>query len=234
MKIAIVGAGKLGTAIAETLLSSGHEITLLDSNEERSESISQSLDVFTITADAKQIGIMKDIRINEYDLLIATTDNDEKNILVCSFAKKLGCKEVIARVRAPEHIAQLSFIKESMSIDHIINPDKACADEIFKFVTQQYAISGGKLTMDGVGLLEYSADKWPELIGKQLKDTRDIMNGLLIAAISRQGKVIIPNGSTEIRKGDMLYTIGLQESIDALSEKVKDSQSSKKTGKVIG
>ncbi len=233
MKIAIVGAGKLGTAIAETLLSSGHEITLLDSNEERSESISQSLDVFTITADAKQIGIMKDIRINEYDLLIATTDNDEKNILVCSFAKKLGCREVIARVRAPEHIAQLSFIKESMSIDHIINPDKACADEIFKFVTQQYAISGGKLNMDGVGLLEYSADKWPELIDKQLKDTRDLMNGLLIAAISRQGKVIIPNGSTVIHSGDMLYTIGLQENIDVLSEKVKDNASSKKTGKVM-
>ena len=233
MKIAIVGAGKLGTAIAEALLSSGHDITLLDSNEERSEIVGQSLDVFTITADAKQTSVLKDIRVGEHDLLIATTDNDEKNIVVCAFAKSLGCKKVIARVRGPEHIAQLDFIKENLGIDHIINPDKTCADEIYKFITQQYSISGGKLTMDGVGLIEFKADKWPELVNRQLRDTGDIMNGLLIAAISRAGKVIIPNGSTTILDSDTIYTIGLQQDIDVLSVKVQEKGAVKKTGKVM-
>ena len=233
MKIAIVGAGKLGTAIAEAMIGGGHEITLLDSSEERSQSISQNLDVFTITADAKQIDVLKDMRIDEYDLLIATTDNDEKNILVCSFAKKLGCKKTIARVRAPEHVEQLEFIKDSMGIDFIINPDKACADEIFKFVTQEYAISGGKLSKDGVGVLEFKADKLPEIVNRQLKDAKQHMEGLLIAAISREGKVLIPNGSSVIHSDDTVYTIGLQEGIDALQIRVRESKAEKKIGRVM-
>ena len=233
MKIAIVGAGKLGTAIAEALIGGGHEITLLDSSEERSQSISQNLDVFTITADAKQTDVLKDMRINEYDLLISTTDNDEKNILVCAFAKKLGCKTTIARVRAPEHVEQLEFIKDSMGIDFIVNPDKACADEIFKFVTQEYAISGGKLSKDGIGVLEFRADKMPEIVNRQLRDAKEHMQGLLIAAISREGKVLIPNGSSVIHSDDIIYTIGLQENIDALQSRVKDSKSEKKLGRIM-
>ena len=233
MKIAIVGAGKLGTAIAEALIGGGHEITLLDSSEERSQSISQNLDVFTITADAKQTDVLKDMRINEYDVLIATTDNDEKNILVCAFAKKLGCRTTIARVRAPEHVEQLDFIKDSMGIDFIINPDKACADEIFKFVTQEYALSGGKLSKDGVGVLEFKADRMPEIVNRQLRDAKDHMEGLLIAAISREGKVLIPNGSSVIHSDDVIYTIGLQSSIDALQSRVKDSASEKKLGRIM-
>ncbi len=233
MKIAIVGAGKLGTAIAEALIGGGHEITLLDSSEERSQNISQSLDVFTITADAKQTDVLKDMRINEYDVLISTTDNDEKNILVCAFAKKLGCKTTIARVRAPEHVEQLEFIKDSMGIDFIINPDKACADEIFKFVTQEYAISGGKLSKDGVGVLEFRADKMPEIVNRQLRDAKDHMEGLLIAAISREGKVLIPNGYSLIHSDDFIYTIGLQSNIDALQSRVQESKSEKKLGRIM-
>ena len=233
MKIAIVGAGKLGTAIAEALIGGGHEITLLDSSEERSQSISQNLDVFTITADAKQTDVLRDMRISEYDVLISTTDNDEKNILVCAFAKKLGCRVTIARVRAPEHVEQLDFIKDSMGIDFIINPDKACADEIFKFVTQQYSISGGKLSKDGVGVLEFRAEKMPEIVNRQIRDAKDHMAGLLIAAISREGKVLIPNGSSVIHSDDVIYTIGLQADIDALQGRVKDASSEKKLGRIM-
>ena len=233
MKIAIVGAGKLGTAIASALINGGHDITLLDNSEERSQNISQNLDVFTITADAKKIDVLKDMRINEYDLLISATDNDERNIVVCSFAKKLGCPKTIARVRAPEHVEQLDFIKENMGIDFIINPDKACADEIFKFITREFAISGGKISKDGVGVLEFRADKMPELLDRQVKDTKELLEDLLIAAVSREGKVLIPNGSTLIKSGDTVYVIGLQESIDKIQSVVKESASSKKLGKVM-
>ena len=233
MKIAIVGAGKLGTAIAEALISGGHDITLVENNEERSQSISQNLDVFTITADAKQIDVLKDMRIGEYDLLISATDNDERNIVVCNFAKKLGCAMTIARVRAPEHVEQLDFICENMDIDYIINPDKACADEIYKFLTSEYAISGGKFSKDGVGLLEFRADKLPAIIGTQVKDAKQHIQSLLIAAISREGKVLIPNGSTLIKSGDTIYAIGLQKDIDELQAIVKDKEAEKKLGKVM-
>ncbi len=233
MKVAIAGAGKLGTALAETLLSGGNEVTVLDSNEDRIRTVGQMLDVFTVAADAKQTDVLKDIRIGEYDLLISTTDNDEKNIVVCSFAKNLGCKRTIARVRAPEHVAQLDFIKDSMGIDFIVNPDKACADEIFKFLTQEYSLSGGKLTKDGVSVLEFRAENMPVLINKQVKEVSFPTGGILIAAISRQGKVIIPNGSTTILAEDILYIIGLDKNINETEKLVQSSRTERKVNRVM-
>ena len=233
MKVAIVGAGKLGTAIAEALINSRNELTVIDTNEERIQIINQNLDVFTVNADAKQIDVLKDIGIGSYDLIISATDSDELNIVVCSFAKKLGCKSAIARVRAPEHIEQLDFIRDNLGIDHIINPDKACADEIFKYVTQQYALSGGKLRKDGVGVLEFEAGSIPGVAGTQLKDVVLPESGILIAAISRQGKIIIPNGSTTILPDDVVYAIGLQDNVNALETHVKQDHVARRLNRVM-
>ena len=233
MKVAIVGAGKLGTAVAEALIQGGNEITVLDTNEERIQTIGQNLDVFTITGDAKQTEVLRDAGVGSFDLLVSATDNDERNIVICSFAKKLGCKKTIARVRAPEHLDQLDFIQDITGIDFIINPDKDCADEIFKYLTQQYALTGGKLSKDGVGVLEFEAEKLEEIVGKQLKDIVLPQTGLLIAAVSRQGKIIIPNGSTTIHHGDMIYAIGLQKSIDSLQNIVRRNLSEAKVTRVM-
>ena len=185
MKVAIVGAGKLGTAVAEALIQGGNEITVLDTSEERIQTIGQNLDVFTINADAKQTDVLRDAGVGSFDLTVAATDNDEKNIVICAFAKKLGCKKTIARVRAPEHVAQLDLIKELMGIDYIINPDKDCADEIYKYLTRQYALTGGRLSKDGVGVLEFEAERLEAILGKQLKDIVLPETGILIAAVSR-------------------------------------------------
>ena len=233
MKVAIVGAGKLGTAIAEAMIKGSNDITVMDTSEERIQAINQSLDLFTVNADAKQTEALREMGIGNYDLLISATDNDEKNIVICAFAKKLGCKMVIARVREPEHLDQLDFIRENMGIDFIINPDKDCADVIFNYITQQYALSGGRLSKDGVGVLEFEAGSISGVAGNLLKDVKLPESGLLIAAISRQGKIIIPNGSTQILSDDVVYSIGLQASVDALEKHVKQAREEKKISRVM-
>lgn len=233
MKVAIVGAGKLGTAIAEAMINGGNDITVVDNSEERIQIINQTLDIFTVAADAKQTETLRDMGIGNYDLLISTTDNDEQNIVICAFAKKLGCRMTVARVRAPEHLEQLDFIRDNMGIDYVINPDKACADEIFKYITQQYALSGGRLSKDGVGVLEFQAGNISGVAGNLLKDVKLPESGLLIAAISRQGKIIIPNGSTQILADDIVYAIGLQASVDALEKHVKQGREIKKVNRVM-
>ena len=233
MKVAIVGAGKLGTAIAEAMINGGNDITVLDVSEERIQTINQSLDLFTINADAKQTDTLKEMGIGNFDLLISTTDNDEKNIVICAFAKAMGCRMTIARVRGPEHLEQLDFIRDNMGIDYVVNPDKSCADEIFKYITQQYALSGGRLSKDGVGVLEFEAGSISGVAGNQLKDIKLPESNILIAAISRQGKVIIPNGSTQILSDDIVYAIGLQASVDALGTHLKQPREEKRVGRVM-
>lgn len=106
MKIVIVGAGKLGMKLADALLGGDHAVTIIDTNEQLLQKISSHLDVMTINANAKEIKTLKRINVASYDFLITVTGNDEVNILIASFAKKLGCNKVIARVRDPEHMQQ--------------------------------------------------------------------------------------------------------------------------------
>ena len=99
MKIAIVGAGKLGLKVTEALLGGDHSVTILDQDEDVLQKLSSHLDVMTVNANAKETKILKNLGIATYDYLIAVTESDETNIVIASFAKKLGCSKVIASVR---------------------------------------------------------------------------------------------------------------------------------------
>ena len=131
MKVVIVGAGKLGMKVADALLGGDHAVTIIDTDDQLLQKISSHLDVMTINANAKETKTLKRINISSYDYLIAVTGNDETNIVIASFAKKLGCNKVIARVRDPEHMQQINFIKDTMGIDHIVNPDQGITVEIY-------------------------------------------------------------------------------------------------------
>lgn len=222
MRVVIVGAGKLGLAITEALLGGGNEITLIDKDAERIAAASNQYDVFTICADAKRTEVLKGLPIVDQHLLIAATGSDETNMVIASFAKKLGCKTVMARVREPEHVDQKSFIKDSLGIDHLLNPDMACAGEIFKYLTEKHAIGRGEFNLGEVSILEFAIEKMEQMVGQELKDAATKLDGLLIAAISRDGKIMIPNGSTKFEAEDVLYVIGETETVDKLARKVKE------------
>jgi len=233
MKAVVVGAGKLGMAVAEALLGGGNEVTLIDKDEERIQVASDQFDAFTICADAKRTDVLRSLPISEHNLLVAVTSNDEVNILIASFAKKLGCQNVIARVREPEHVGQFRFIMESMGIDHILNPDLACAREIKKYLTETYAFSGGRFDIDNTSILEFEIEKMPGLCNKAVKEAAASLPGLLIAAVSREGKIMIPKGNTELLAGDVLYVIGTNESINAIASKVSGSAEKTKVSRVM-
>ena len=107
MKVMIVGAGKLGYKLAELMDKEDIDVTLVDIDFKTLERVNDHLDVLTVVGNGIQIGALKELDIQTYDLLIATTDSDETNTLICSLAKKLKCKKTIARIRNPEFVEQL-------------------------------------------------------------------------------------------------------------------------------
>lgn len=222
MKIVIVGAGKLGIKVAEALLGGDHSVTIIDTNESWTEKINSMLDVMTVTANAKEVKVLKQIDISSYDFLIATTGDDEVNIVVSAFAKKLGCNKVIARVRDPEHMQQIDFIKDLMGIDYIVNPDLGITVEIYKYLAEKYTLSNGIFSSGRASLLEFYVTKFPEIIGLSMKEISAIMPDMLVVAISRSGKVIIPHGDTIIKEDDIIYVIGEKTPILKLAEKVHE------------
>ena len=189
MKIAIIGAGKLGIRLTEALLDGDYDITVVDNNEKKLDILSQQFDVFTVLGDAKTIELLNRIDVKTFDFLIATTTSDDTNILATSFAKILGCKRVIARVREPEHMNQHDFLREHYNIDMLINPDLLITSEIYRYLVEKYTLSNGIFTSRSIALIEFEADKKQQLIGKSLIEFRTIMPDMMMVGISHKGKL---------------------------------------------
>ena len=222
MKIAIVGAGKLGLKVVNALVGGDHAITVFDVNEAVLNKIGQQYDVMTVAGNAKQISLLKDRGIENFDFLIACTDSDEQNIVIASFAKNLGCSKVIARVRDPEHMNQMDFIMETMNIDHIVNPDLSITKEIYKYLVEKYTLNNGIFSSGKVSLVQFKVQKYKKLIGLSMIDVSKVLPNMLVVAISRNGKIIIPHGKTVIDDHDTLYLIGEKSEIVQLHKKVHE------------
>ena len=222
MKVAIVGAGKLGVNIAKALLEGDNAVTVIDIDENKLQKISGQMDIMTINVNAKEISALRSMGISSYDFLITTTKNDETNIVIASFAKKLGCEKVIARIRDPEHMQQLEFIKENMDIDYIVNPDLGITVEIYKYLAEKYTLSNGIFSSGKISLLEFHVNKYKDLIGLPIPQFSSVLPNMLVVGISRNGKVIIPHGEDVIKEDDFLYVVGEKEPIQQLNNKVHE------------
>ena len=220
MNIAIIGVGKLGVKVCEALVGGDYSITLVDTNDALLDRLSQQFDVMTVNEDARDINVLKEIGINKFQYVLVATGKDENNLVIGSFAKKLGCHRVIVRVRDPEYMKHFDFIRTSMCIDYIVNPDFAITMEIYKYLSEKYTLNNGVFTSGRIALIEFKAKRKKELIGLKMPEVRRLMPDMLIAAISRNGKVIIPHGDDEIREDDAVYVVGEKNEIMELNKKV--------------
>ena len=224
MKVAIVGAGKLGLSVTEALMGGGYEVILIDQDSELLQKLSNQLDLLTVEGNAKDVDLLKSANIHTYDFLVAITNNDEKNMVICSLAKKLGCSKVIARIRDPEYVNQLDFIKEAMNIDYIVNPDLSIAKEIYKYLVEKYTLTDGYFSTGLISVIEFTADRLPSIIGKKIQEVGKMLDNMLVVAISCNGKIIIPRGNTEVEEDDYLYVIGNDETVLKLKDRVHERE----------
>ncbi|MCK9525553.1 MAG: Trk system potassium transporter TrkA [Limnochordia bacterium] len=212
MNIVIVGMGKLGSKLAETLASEDNNIRVVDTSENVLERIVNRVDVLTIQGNGVQLELLEDLDMKGTDLVVATTGSDEINILICLAAKRLGCQRVVARVRNPEYANQIEFFKDEFEIDFITNPELDTALDIARYVLRGYAAHMESFAGGKVGLFDVPSQSLPHLVGKRLADI-DSFQEILVVALYRDGEVIIPSGATELREQDILYLMGRRETV---------------------
>lgn len=214
MKIIIVGVGKVGYTLAKTLSGEKNDVVVIDKSLEALEKAEDNLDVLCIKGNGVGANTLFESGINDADLLIAVTGSDEINMVCCLTAKRLGVKHTAARIRDPQYAKELLLLKEQIGIDLIINPEHAAADEIVHLINFSPAINienfaGGRVKMAGIKI---TSDM--PIIGQKLRDYfNKNQSPILIGAVSRDNKIIIPKGDFEIRDGDIAYIIGKHSSI---------------------
>jgi trk system potassium uptake protein TrkA len=228
----IVGAGKLGTKLAEAMVLEDIDVTVIDNNPKKLERFNEQVDCLTVEANGIDIKTLKGLGIESYNLLVACTDSDETNTIICTLAKKLGCKGTIARIRNPEYKEQLDFIKKEMGIDEVVNPDLATSHVIETYLLNSYSFYSGDFADGRIQMVDFNIGGSDEFVGKKLKELNNF-DRLLIAAISRQGQIIIPYGETVLEAFDTIYVIGKKTDIDKLGNILKDNASNRKVEKVM-
>ena len=225
MEIAILGAGKLGSILTETLLAGDNDITLIDINEKRLEHLAQMYDVLTYVGDIHRVSLLKEVGIGSYDFALACTGNDDANIFAAACAKALGCNKVIARVASPEHMGQNDFICQNFNIDATINPDMLITGEIYRYLVEKYSLSNGVYTNKRIAMIELEANDEPRIVNKPITEFRNILADTLVVGISRHGQVIIPHGGDTILPGDIIYLVGEKQAMLAYAKKFTRARS---------
>ncbi|MCF0122501.1 MAG: Trk system potassium transporter TrkA [Ruminiclostridium sp.] len=215
MKILIVGAGKVGATLASYLSREGHDITIIDNNDAAIHRASETLDVMCLKGPGAVPSVLREAGAEEADLVLATTNMDEVNMLCALTSKRLGAKYTIARIRDVAYTDDLASLQRDLNIDAVINPEYATATEISRLLRFPAAANvdtffRGKVEMIGVVIREED-----HIVGRPLSDLFGKTRGILFSAAERKSEVIIPNGSFVPQVGDKLYITGTPKDLSA-------------------
>jgi trk system potassium uptake protein TrkA len=213
MNVVVIGLGEVGKHIAMVLSQENHNVTVIDMNAEAVAAIDERLDVRSIVGRGGSINTLKDAEISRADLVIAVTNVDEVNILTALIAKNLGAKKVIARVDSSDYLPDTrGFYQGLYGIDLVISPEILSAAEISKLTVYLGAAYIEEFADDRVMLMQLKQTAKEGVTGIPLSSLK-IPANLLVAAIIRDDKLIIPSGDTVLQEGDRVSVIGKKENI---------------------
>lgn len=211
MHAIIIGAGKIGYNIAQTLSQEGHDVFVVEKDEERKQVVDDSLDVQAVLGNGADSKVLEQLDIEKADLLIAVTESDELNMLACMLAGQYGVKKTVARVRNPEYDEDNKLsTNPALNIDLMINPERVAAAEISKIIAIPEAVDVNFYAKGKIMLLELIIEKDNPVINRKLSDLRGKFH-FLVAAILREDGLIIPRGDDVILENDRIFIIGRTE-----------------------
>uniref|UniRef100_UPI00359F2F15 Trk system potassium transporter TrkA n=3 Tax=Carnobacteriaceae TaxID=186828 RepID=UPI00359F2F15 len=229
MKIIIAGGGKVGSVLCSELATEDNDIIIIEKNEIRLEQLINKIDISGIVGNGASIDIQKEAGVENSDIFIAVTPQDEVNIMACILAQKLGAKYTIARVRNPEYSKHFDSFRESLGVNLMINPEMESARSIAKIIKFPDILSIQSFAKDQVELIELEVQKDSPLANMSLNDFRKRYGEVLVCTIRRKGETIIPSGQNTIRIGDHIYVLGNKATIRKFykktSRKTKNVQS---------
>ena len=225
MKILILGAGQVGTSLAQNLASEPNDITVVDLDGDKLEDLQDRLDLRTVAGHAAHPEVLERAGAEDADMVIAVTNSDETNMVACQVAYTLfHTPTKIARIRAVEYLRHPKlFSQEALPIDVLISPEELVTSYIRRLIEHPGALqvldfANGKVQLVGVRAYYGGA-----LVGHELRELRDHMPGIQtrVAAIFRRGRPIIPEGDTVIEADDEVFFIAARKNIRAVMSELR-------------
>lgn len=212
MKIIIVGAGKVGEYLFTDLNTEDNDIILIEKKQDILNEMLSKYDIMGISGSGTNYDVLEEAGVNECEVFISVTESDEVNIISCIFAKNMGAKYTIARVRNPEYYAKYDFVKDALRIDLVINPEFVAAREISRGLKYPSAHSVETFVDGRVKLIGITVGENNPLKDVKIKELQQKFNiKVLIGIVERHGEIFIPSGEFVIIEGDRVHFTGIDE-----------------------
>ncbi|UTA47925.1 Trk system potassium transporter TrkA [Simiduia sp. 21SJ11W-1] len=232
MKIIILGAGQVGGTLAVNLASESNDITVVDTNPALLDDLRDRIDIGVVTGSASHPDVLINAGIEDADMLVAVTSNDEINMIACQVAHSLfRTPTKIARVRSQAYLSQGNlFSNEVIPIDVLISPERLVSDYIYRLIEHPGALQVLDFAEGRVQLVAVRAYYGGPLVGQELRYLRQHMPSVdtRVAAIYRRGKAIMPEGSSVIEADDEVFFIAAKADIRAVMSELRRLESSYK------
>lgn len=214
MNILIVGAGVVGSNLARQLSLEGQNIALVDPDEARLEDVANKIDCLTVVGDGASPQVLVRANIESADMVIAVTDNDSVNIVICMLADRYGVKHKIARVRNQEYQNLNVGWRDTSGtihrvVDNIINPDIIIATALEQFINSPGATEVADFVHGEVQMRKFNIPTGAPLAGMKVMDLRKYtaVEPFLVVAIARGETTIVPGGEDLIAVGDEVVIV---------------------------
>ena len=217
MKIVILGAGQVGSSVAESLVSEQNDITVVDVEPGRLRVLQDRFDLRTVIGSASHPSVLAEAGIEDADLLIAVTQSDETNLVACKLAARMfNVPRRIARVRANAFLDNKMLLgADGFDVDLAICPEQVLTDYIVKLVEFPEALQVLDFADGKVSLVAVRAYQGGPMVGRPVKEIRAHMPGIdtRIVAIFRRDGAILPQGDTVIEDGDEVFCLAAADNI---------------------
>ena len=225
MKIIILGAGQVGSTVAETLASEANDITVVDLDAPRLRTLQDHIDIRTVAGHASHPHVLEEAGAEDADLVLAVTSSDETNMIACQVAFSVfRTPTKIARVRAAAYTKYPElFARDALPVDLLISPEQLVTEYIQRLIETPGALQVLDFADGRVRLVGVKAYYGGPLVGHALRElpTRMPSVDARVAAIFRRGVGIIPRGDTVIEADDEVFFVAAKEHIRAVMRELR-------------
>lgn len=233
MKVAVIGAGDVGAYLCRRLLEEGNDVTLIESDPLLAQQLDEEINAAVRIGNGASAELLHGIHVESLDFFFAMTQNDQVNILACSIAKRMGAKQVVARIHDNTY-ADYSYLnyQSQFGIDLLVNPEALAAGEIAKHLRNPGRVAVENFGRGEIEVQQMRVSQDSVHVDKSLQEIR-LPDGLRIAYLTREGQTIIPTRETIITAYAMITLVGNPQKINDAREVFKPEFVSAATNVVI-
>jgi trk system potassium uptake protein TrkA len=234
MNVIIAGAGEVGTYIAERVAEETHDVTLIETDAAKAEELSNTLDVNVVCGSASSVKVLKKAGVENCDLFLSLTANEEVNLVSASVAGHLGATKTIARIEDVIFRNDPVFSYQThFGVDEMFSPQMFAALEMTSFIRNPGSHAVEHFAQATVVMKQVIIDERSKYVEKKLSEL-DFPKDVRIACVTRNSELIIPAGDTCLQAGDAAVLIGETETVSEFQKHLERKKAESQKVVILG